>query len=186
MKNIYPKNGFALLYAVLLTGIILAIGLGLSAILAKQIILSSTGASSQVAYYAANTAKECIIHWGIYGQTDPDTDQILSPFGYFQVDIDTEETVYVEPNSDSIECGSETIDIPEPEGSGSEERYFDLDEFNIVINGVNTCAEVEVYVRSDELSEVIARGYNTACGDDNNPRKVERQISGKGSFLTLF
>lgn len=68
MKN--HTAGFALLYAVLLTGVVLTVGLGLSSILRKQIILSSTGAASQKAYYAANAIKECAIHWGIYGAQD--------------------------------------------------------------------------------------------------------------------
>src|SRR5690606_8461965 len=53
------NSGFVLLYALLVASIIAIGGALLSDIIVKQIILSSVGRDSQVAYYAANAGEEC-------------------------------------------------------------------------------------------------------------------------------
>jgi hypothetical protein len=177
------STGFALLYAVLLVSVVLTVGLGLSSILRKQIILSSTGAASQQAYYAANTAKECALHWGIYGQWLNDVDfQIF--FGAWREEPDGSFT-FTEPTADpnEIYCGGDiAIPVNGPLNSSDDSRSFRIDDFEV--NGV--CARATVIVRPgdtpDNLSEVVATGYNVPCDQTDNPRRVERQISGRGNF----
>lgn len=187
MKNFTPSTGFALLYAVLLTGIILAIGLGLSAILAKQIILSSTGASSQAAYYAANTGKECVLHWGTRGGVEDDI--YKTAFGGYLIDPDSgEPTYYPDPTNDEarlseITCGDTPIDIPPPDDlDNGEGKVFELQDVNIN----NQCVRLTVYVYRDIPAKVISTGYNLPCEDIDNPRRVEREIKGVGTFATPF
>ena len=187
MKNFTPQNGFALLYAVLLTGIILAIGLGLSAILAKQIILSSTGASSQNAYYAANTGKECVLHWGTRGGVEDDI--YKTAFGGYLIDPDSgEPTYYPDPTNEDarlseITCGDTSIDIPPPDDlDNGDGKRFDLDEVNIG----GQCVILTVYVYEDDPAVVISTGYNVPCEETENPRRVEREIKGVGTFATPF
>lgn len=194
MINLPFKNkGFALLYAVLLTGIILAIGLGLSAIIAKQIVLSSTGAASQAAYYAANTGKECILNWGIHGGRDDDQN-FLTAFGGYVLVPNDEGTADVlsyqrgSPYLDNINCGEGDISVPaepdtEEDDNGNELKVFNLNEFEI--NG--NCIEVSVILsETQSKSEVRSTGYNLPCDQVGNARRVERQIVGFGEFATPF
>ncbi len=55
------NKGIALLIAVIFTSVMLAIGISLSSLGYKQIILSSTAGASQKAFYAADTALECVL-----------------------------------------------------------------------------------------------------------------------------
>lgn len=56
------KQGFALLYAILLTGAILTVGVILMNIITKQLIFSSLNRQSELSYYyIASTARECLI-----------------------------------------------------------------------------------------------------------------------------
>lgn len=57
------KKGFVLLYAVLVTTVVLAVGLVMSNIITKQITLSFIGRDSQVAFYAADAGIECFKFW---------------------------------------------------------------------------------------------------------------------------
>jgi hypothetical protein len=189
MKSFPLQSGFALLYAVLLTGIILAIGLGLSSIIAKQIILSSTGANSQLAYYAANSAKECVIHWGIFGGPVAGVpDRTGAPFGYFVYDID-EGYFYVPPEGVDVYCGSQTTPLTLTlisEQSNNDSKVYTLggaDGFEI--GGV--CVKTIIIVNNPETnqsSEVVATGYNTSCDNISNLRSVEREIVGRGNFIS--
>src|SRR3989344_6520109 len=61
--NRNQQAGFVLLYAVLVSGIVLGVGLNLVNLLTKQIILSSIGRNSQFAYYAADAGKQCAYFW---------------------------------------------------------------------------------------------------------------------------
>lgn len=57
------KSGFALLFAVLATGILLSIALAISSIALKELLLSSYGRESQIAFYTSDTALECAMYW---------------------------------------------------------------------------------------------------------------------------
>ncbi|MEX0918517.1 MAG: hypothetical protein WDZ85_00915 [Candidatus Paceibacterota bacterium] len=61
------KAGFVLLYSVLVTTVVLAVGLVLSNIITKQIILSIVARDSQVAFYAADSGYECLQYWANEG-----------------------------------------------------------------------------------------------------------------------
>jgi hypothetical protein len=55
------KNGFALLYSLLLAGAVLMIGVILMSIVAKQLVFSSLNRSSETTYYyLANSGRECL------------------------------------------------------------------------------------------------------------------------------
>lgn len=62
IRNQKPKNGFALIVAVIFTSVMLAMGLALSTLAYKQIVLSSVAMQSKYAFYAADTGLECALH----------------------------------------------------------------------------------------------------------------------------
>ncbi len=57
------EKGFTLLIAVLISGVLLAIGLAIFNITIKEILLSSSGRDSQFAFYAADSGIECALYW---------------------------------------------------------------------------------------------------------------------------
>lgn len=54
------SKGFALLYAVLLTSVVLVVGVALINIITRQLILTSLNRNSQIAYYNATALRNCI------------------------------------------------------------------------------------------------------------------------------
>lgn len=179
MKNLSPQTGFALLYAVLLTGIILAIGLGLSSIMAKQITLSSTGAASQKAYYAAHTLIDCLSHYGIRGKFNSGTNSYESVFGGYVATNDGVE--YERGAVDEITCAGQSIDIEEQEGNDS--VTFAIDGIGLLFGGSNLCAKGVVVLRSNGDSTIEVTGRSVSCNVTNNLRLVERVIKQSGSFF---
>jgi len=66
-SRIKRTQGFTLLFAVLISSLLLAIGLAIFNITIKEIILSSAGRESQFAFYAADTGAECALYWDLKG-----------------------------------------------------------------------------------------------------------------------
>lgn len=58
-------KGYILLLSVLISGIVLAIGIGIANITLKGIILASVSKNSQFAFYAADSGGECALYWDI-------------------------------------------------------------------------------------------------------------------------
>ena len=71
MKKVIKKEkGFVLLFSVLVSVLVLAVGASIISISLKQVILSGTGRDSQFAFYAANTGAECALYWDLAGDSD--------------------------------------------------------------------------------------------------------------------
>ena len=62
-KKAADNKGFTLLVAVLVSGVLLAIGLAIFNITIKELLLSSSGRDSQFAFYAADSGAECALYW---------------------------------------------------------------------------------------------------------------------------
>lgn len=63
MKQHTPQSGFVLLFAVLISSIVLAVGAGVFNITRKELILSRASRDSQFAFFAADTGAECAFFW---------------------------------------------------------------------------------------------------------------------------
>lgn len=59
------RGGFVILYAVLLSTIVLTIGLSLLGILVQQVSLSGTGRESSTSFYVADSGMECALFWDL-------------------------------------------------------------------------------------------------------------------------
>lgn len=129
------EKGIALLVAVIFTAVMLAIGTELSSLGYKQIILSSTAIASQHAFYAADTALECVLST-VYNQLQGTT------LG--------NKTVYCNGNSYTLNYISH---------ESSWNKYSISSMKNI---GQNVCARVVVYwpkITSKKVY-VYTTGYN--------------------------
>lgn len=97
-KKFY-KKGITLLIAVLTAGVLLSISLAIFNIAIKELVISSTGRESQVAFYAADSGVECALYWdgqGEFGETgqakidcagDDDIRSTGAPIHVFTFDI---------------------------------------------------------------------------------------------------
>lgn len=85
-----PHRGFTLLYTLLVVSLVLAISSSILGIVTKEVALSGYARDSQIAYYAAESAAECVLFHALNG-------------GSFD-------------GSETLECNGETVS-PNPEKS---------------------------------------------------------------------
>ena len=144
--------GFTLIISVLISSILLSIGLAMFNISLKEATLSSLGKESQVSYYAADSAIECVYYW--------DLPPVL--VGFFDAQISTGD----------MQCNNGNVIV------NSSNCAAGICEHNLTYNlggSADECAEI--YIRKDSVAlatTIEARGYNTC--DTNNPRRTERGI----------
>jgi len=161
-KNLKEQQGgFIILYAILLSTVILTIGLAILDIMIQQISLSGTERDSSRAFYAADSALECILYW----------DNIEKRFEGSGMYSD-------------ILCSNQTPEMRTPPSfpkPGSWQFEFWIDNVT-----TGTCAYVLLQKTADiagSISSIASsRGYNTTCPVDKDgnrilaPRRLERGL----------
>ncbi len=170
MKLKFTKNnkekGFTILFAVVVSSLVLAIGLSIAHITLKQVILSSTGRESQIAFYAADSGAECALYHDSVASVDLGFD--IFPSGDFAGN---------NFEASNINCGGE---LAVDKGSTADEnsaisifevRFGDNPEY---------CATVSVEKEDNDFdtiadsTTIISRGYNSC--DPTNSRRLERAL----------
>lgn len=185
-KKISNQKGFTLLFAILVSILILAVGASIISIALKQVILSGAGRESQYAFYAANTGLECALYWDLNGALIDDNSEA--------------KYVFPPPNSvDSRRSGTSLNDITcagtnITSGSSVYAQDYTIPwitttnntVFRIAVsNGINSslddilyCAEVTVAkseVGDEVYTTITSQGLNT-CDPDNDTRAVQRGL----------
>lgn len=160
------KRGFTLLLAVLISGILLALGFALFNIASKELILSSAARDSQFAFYAADSGIECALYWDA------------------KYEVFATSTT---PVPDEITCASGTL-APLGPGGGTvpltrtavtpgdlDYTYTTTFSFSLGSNLVDPCVDVVVIKKSyPTRTSIRADGYNTCV--TTNPRRLDRAI----------
>lgn len=178
LKNKNEK-GFTLLFAVLVSTLVISIGATIISIALRQTILSGTSRESQYAFYAANTVLECATYWDKNGPIDTVGNNAVFPVS----GLETRTT-----KLDDITCSGINItdgtdaQNPKPWVTGTNETTFYLEVTNKSLSGVPAenyiyCAQATVYkelVGSVVRTTIEAKGYNTC--DELSPRRVERGL----------
>lgn len=177
------KDGFALLYAILVTTIVLSLGLILSTIITKQLVISSIATHSQLSFYAATAGMECA-----------ENNDLKFLFGELIEDVEAGTIEYIEdylgvPTAEDIgdlKCSG--LELVEGESlytliNTNEGRHYQFTQY--LNNPTNSCAIVDVVLDINEGDEIAirSRGYSVSggsvvndCGQSSNPRLVERII----------
>lgn len=65
--HLQPNHGFAMLFSVLISSLLVVIGLSIFNITLKELTISTSGRESQTAFYAANSGMECALYWDLKG-----------------------------------------------------------------------------------------------------------------------
>lgn len=178
------NEGYTMLFAVLVSTVLLSIGIFILNVSKKEVLLSSIGRESAIAFYAADGGVECAHYWNV---------QPSSPLGFDSAGVQ---------GTASIFCGGpQPLIITWTSSLGSNPPTSEA-VFNIAVQSSTVapiypgfCATVSVkkeYVKdtintTDEfgvattrevysVSKTIidSRGYNTCVPGD--PRRVERGL----------
>jgi Tfp pilus assembly protein PilX len=163
MRHIFNKKnkGFTVLFAVIVSALVLAIGISIANITLKQIRISSLGRESQIAFYGADSGAECVMYYDLVGDI-------------FATSSNSN------PTDTTINCFGETVEVLfEPS-----DAFSDRATSTIVINNsgaeANLCATVEIGkydTNGDTYTDktiILSRGYNVCTGDST--RLLERGI----------
>ncbi len=150
-----------MLFAVLISIIVLAVGASIVNIALKQIVLSGVGRESQYAFYAANTGIECAIYWDLNHDVFAEVD------GNLGLKKDTAKCAGV------MLLGDGKL---ESEGSDGEKA---ISTFKLsMLPAEDRCVDVTVekLIENNAIASttVISRGYNTC--DEKSPRRTERGL----------
>lgn len=64
-NHIKSDAGFAVLFAVLLASFLITLGISIFSISLKEIQIATSVRDSQIAYYTADSARECALYWDV-------------------------------------------------------------------------------------------------------------------------
>jgi len=172
------KSGFALLYAILLTSVVLVVGVALINIITRQLILTSLNRNSQIAYYNATSVRHCLDFYDekeyfIEETYGPDGDSIKTINQAGDIEclggpiqltwLPPDGNIYKATNSSNFETGSFDFSYAINKDFVDDlVNYRTLDCYNSDNGFENSC-----------MSTAIVKGSNTPLGD-TNPRKVTR------------
>lgn len=165
MKKILKLNSaFTILFAVIVSSLILALGLGIVAITMKEVRLSGAGKDSQLAFYAADSGLECAMYYDIVKS------------GFATSSESTGMPTRIECNGNLLEVDSSLQDLT----SATSTFTMYMEYINIgVANELKPCAEDVAVIKyldgGQAKTKIDSRGYNTC--DETNPRRLERGYS---------
>jgi hypothetical protein len=164
------KKGYTLLFAVLISSLMLGIGLAILTISRKELLLSSAGRESQFAFYAADTGAECAMYWD-FGQRDAYNQSTPSP---------------------TIRCNAQVIPLSRNNQIATTQTDTYTFTTSLSIDSARAvdrpCAYVTIYKTYEPAvnpppgspayqiknTVIESRGRNTC--DTNDPRAVERAL----------
>lgn len=147
-------RGFTLLLAVLISGILVALGSAIFDLVSKEILLSSAGRESQYAFYAADTGVECALYWDYQQNAFSSTSPITQ-----------------------VSCAGETVPVARTYDTTNPNQPVLTTTFSFSYNGVSTdpSADVQV-VRSFYPTETTINSYGHNTGVVTDPSRLERAI----------
>ncbi|MCB9805847.1 hypothetical protein H6775_01665 [Candidatus Nomurabacteria bacterium] len=199
IKKLFKKQnkGFTLLFAVLVSVLVLAVGASIISIALKQVILSGAGRDSQFAFYASNTGLECALYWDLHPNDNGGTLEYVFPANFPSQSISQTEWA----DDAAITClGGEirTGDGFDSNPFTDEVSGYDWDTANNTfkfrlaitnniddpnndpVNDILYCVEVTITKEYDSgsgstITNITSQGLNT-CDPENNPRAIERGL----------
>jgi hypothetical protein len=142
------QRGFTILFAVLTSSLLLAIGISIFNVTYRELLLSSSARDSQFAIYAADTGIECALYWDSHG------DAFATGTGVR-----------------SIQCAEQNANYYVYATRPATSTFL----LQFQEEGATPCVTVEVAkYENPTRTTLISRGYNTC--ETNNPRRVERAL----------
>lgn len=182
-----------MLYALLVASVVLVIGLTLSNIILKQLIISSTSREMNSAYYAANAGRECasLIRAARSAVAANENFSLASNHSVKISCTDNSNTVDSGPSDIELvsdyewSLGGDITSIAEVLNSS---LVFSYDDGLVTGRSKTACAQFDLPIvdgvdandptTDGNINFVFSRGYNTDCSgpDADSPRRVERVL----------
>lgn len=170
------NKGFAVLYAVLTSSLLLSIGLGIYNISLRELVLSSSASESQIAIFAADTGLECALYWDVKAPETgsrsifPTSTQsvplgIPAPCANISNITDTAQSGWVRASGANTTRATTTFTI------------LLYPTTSTLTTATSSCAIVTVgkfTATGVTRTTIDSRGYNTC--DLANPRRIERGL----------
>lgn len=145
------QKGYAILFTMVLVGIISTIAIGLANLSYKQLILSSVARDSQISFYQADMALEC----ALYVENIENKETLTSPYIC---------GINSNGNNYSLDFAINT------NGSGS----YELNPSSSDISSSSPCFNISRTENLEGVISVDAKGYNIC--NKTNIRTVEREV----------
>jgi len=160
-------KGFALLFSVLISSLLLTIGLSIFSIALKELAISSASRQSIHAFYAADSGRECALYWDTKSEKIP-TVWVQNLSGV---------TVLPERDVSEINCNGLLTPTKSPDAQSPNTDVTTQFSFSILdADGPNTeVSVVKGYCPSPDeaniCTSIIATGWDSPGGN-----RVEREI----------
>ncbi len=168
MNKSIRQKGYAILFTVVVIGIISVIAIGLSNTTYKQLILSSTAKDSQVSYYQSDTATECALYADTGGALGP-----IEASGTGQISCGLDKNGNLSKLDVTYTLNGTTksyVAKPDTYPSGDSCYMFTINKVSQDTPGpANPGSNITTIITTLDAS-----GYNIC--DTANPRTVERTI----------
>jgi hypothetical protein len=161
IKNIQTNKGYTLLFAVLVSTLVLSVGISILNINKKEYLLASAARESVTAFYAADGALECAAYYDI-GQNRFSLPNYATYVSCASFKPTVPDTAVGAPFSD--------------DGAGTTVARFDLNLNN------SSCATVIVTKSQTTGTSIQSRGYNVGWDSSTSkcnipsPKRVERVL----------
>jgi len=161
-------TGFTMLFAVLVSSVLLAVGVSIFNITIKELKISSAIRESQIAINAADAGRDCALYWDFNGSKNFATSTVAkSALNSNAI-----------KNASDIICGNLISDLAIPSVAPI------TTSFKIQLGSVpasSNCVTVSVEKTYDSVGDyydtrIQSRGYNNSCDSLTDPSTVERGI----------
>lgn len=152
MKTHHYNKGITLLIAMVVTGTVLLISIGIAVISAREEAISTASRDSQYAFYAADTGAECALYWDA---------QNLDK-GYSAFSPSSVSTIYC--NDDGNNPANHSLTVGGTQTSS----------FTLTFLPQPYCAQVTVVKNPDLTTQIQSLGFNTCA--PNATHRVERAV----------
>lgn len=162
------ETGFAMLFAVLTSSVLLSIGLSIFNLTVKELALSSAGRESQAAFYASDSGVECALYW----------DVVKSAFA-------TSSESY--PSSVPSCAGQDVGPVVTSSSPTSAVTTFSFAPTDVGSTDASpylggTCVLVTVSKDSSTGTHILSRGYNVGYLSDDNAAQTGNRCAGLDSL----
>lgn len=145
------QRGFTLLIAILVVGVVLAVGLSILTITLKEYLLSGMERESVIALNAADAGMECALYW----------------------DRSSQGGKFDGAGGGSITCVGITINPVPPAPQGTAQNF----DFSWPQPNPTVCSKITVTKFATGETKITSLGYNKPCATTmNSPRTVERGL----------
>jgi hypothetical protein len=164
-NNMKYNKGYTLLFAVLISSVVLGIGVSILSISKKELIISTSARDSSAAFYAADSGIECAIYADLQGTFDTESGN-MNPDLPCHVPYSFDTPVYG-PTSDE---GTFVFHMK----SGSADVYDPSNPQSSLVLAGKSCVVVTVTKAIDPVTGRVktkfdSRGYNTGWRPDSDP-----------------